>query len=88
MKTFAAVLLLAAAASARNLRVEEPRGIRPRFDSRDAKIVGGSDAVDGQIPYQVYYNFQQEGSIGTYICGGSVLNAVSRENFSFLFTKQ
>lgn len=76
--TLAVLLLAVAATQAKTRRTFLPQSLmnqRKFLFSPDEKIVGGTEATPGELPYQI--SFQQVGGIfgDFHFCGGSILNA-------------
>jgi trypsin len=75
--TLALVLLAAVATQAKTRRTFLPQSLatqRRFLFTPDERIVGGEEAVAGEIPYQI--SFQSVGALGNpfHFCGGSILN--------------
>jgi secreted trypsin-like serine protease len=49
----------------------KPRGSVRDFTTVGGRIVGGSEAVDGEIPWQVSVQTKS----GFHMCGGSIVSA-------------
>ena len=71
MKVYLIIALALVAASPVDARRRKPNNVFPIQPEEDeSRIVGGSNASDGQFPYQV------EVDVAAYLCGGSIISNV------------